>query len=97
VATPGRVCVLAYSRGSLDGSNTSPAMRTGTCSVPVFTVAVSPTCRPLWVRNAAFTSTWPGASYQCPAMMPYPTQDESPPNAQALTVPDRPGTVTWLP
>ncbi len=70
-ATPGSVCVLPNSTGSLSGSNTSPAMRTVTCVCgSVFTVAVSPTARPLWLRNAVLTSTSPGASYQWPAIIP---------------------------
>ncbi len=44
-----------------------------------------PTARPLAVRNAVFTSTSPGPLYQCPAMIPNPVQDASPPNAWALT------------
>ena len=43
------------------------------------------------------TSTSPGASYQCPAMIPYPVQAASPPNAWALTVPAMPGTLTPFP
>ncbi len=70
MATPGSVCALPKSWGCLDGWNTSPAIRTVTGCVPIVTVAVSPTARPLWVRNAVLTSTSPGASYQCPAMMP---------------------------
>ncbi len=78
MATPGRVCALPIQPRVLpDGSNTSPAIRTVTWEAPVapmvpvlVTVAVSPTARPLWVRNAVLTSTSPGASYQCPAMRP---------------------------
>ena len=58
--------MAASSCGSLDGWNTSPAMRTVTWAVPVFTVTGLPTLRPLWVRNAVFTTIWPGPSYQCP-------------------------------
>ena len=43
------------------------------------------------------TSTSPGASYQRPAMIPYPVQAASPPNAWALTVPAMPGTLTPFP
>src|SRR5580658_2193091 len=69
-------------------------MRAVTWAVPVSMVAVSPTDRPLAVRNAALTSTWPGASDQRPVMTPYPSHEESLPNAQALTFPGRPGTLT---
>ena len=96
VPRPGSVCVLPYTVGSLLGWNTSPTMRTVTWAVPVSMVAVSPMARPLAFRNAVLTSTWPGASYQCPAMMPYPSQDESPPKAQALAFPATPGTLTWF-
>ena len=85
-----------YSAGSELGWNTSPAIRTVTCAAPVSTVAVSPTRRPLAVRNAVLTSTSPGASYQCPAMIPNPVQDASPPNAWAFTRSAMPGTVTWF-
>ena len=94
---PGSVCVLPYSVGSLDGWNTSPAIRTVTWlvgAVPAVTVAVSPTARPLAVRNAVLTSTSPGASYQCPAMMPKSIQEASPPNAWAFTLCATPGTLT---
>ena len=60
-------------------------MWTVTWVVPVSMVAVSPTVRPLAFRNAVLTSTWPGASYQRPVMTPYPIQEESLANPQALT------------
>ena len=92
---PGSVCALPNSLGLLpDGSNTSPAIRAVTSAVPVFTVRVSPTARPLSVRNAVLTSTSPGASYQCPVIRPSPIQAASPPNASAKTFPAMPGTLT---
>src|ERR1700685_2111680 len=69
-------------------------MCTVTCAVPVSTVAVSPTDRPLAVRNDVLTSTWPGASDQCPAMTPYPSHEALTPNAHACTLPDSPGSLT---
>src|ERR1700733_167892 len=69
-------------------------MCTVTWAVPVSTVAVSPTDRPLAVRNEVLTSTWPGASDQCPAITPYPSHDDPPPNAHAFTLPSSPGTLT---
>src|SRR5579863_4716982 len=69
-------------------------MCTVTWAVPVLMVVVSPMLRPLVVRNAVLTSTWPGASDQCPAMTPYPSHDEALPNAHALTLPGKPGTLT---
>jgi hypothetical protein len=67
---PVSVCVLPYRRGALDGSNTSPTIRTVIRAVPsVVTVAVSPTASPLAVRNMVLTSTSPGALYHRPAIM----------------------------
>src|SRR5581483_9350464 len=78
-ARPGRVCALANSCGSLEGANTSPAIRTVAWVVPVFTVMGLPTVRPLWARNAVFTATWPGPLGQWPLIRPKPIQEASPP------------------
>src|ERR1700722_2029211 len=69
-------------------------MCTVTWAVPGSTGAVSPTDRPLGVRNEVLTSTWPGASDQCPAITPYPSHDDPPPNAHAFTLPGSPGALT---
>jgi hypothetical protein len=66
---PGQRPRAAEQRRLVAGVEPSPTMRTVTCSVPVFTVAVSPPGR---CGNAVLTSTSPGAWYQRPEMIPNP-------------------------
>src|SRR6185437_13339611 len=105
-AVPGRVCAAAYRRGWPEGAKTSPAMRTVTGLAPVlataltacgYTVTVSPTARPLSVRNTVLTSTSPGAAYQWPEISAYPIQEDGPANTSAWTSRAKPTTLTWPP
>ena len=94
VAVPGSVGPLAQRSGCLDGLKNSPTIRAVTVVVPVFTVVVSPTARPLSLRNSVSTTIWPGPVSQWPLIIVHPCQDASPVNTLALTFSATDGTVT---
>ncbi len=96
VAVPGRVDALAQRSGCLDGLKYSPTIRAVTVVVPVLTVVVSPTARPLSLRNSVSTTICPGPVSQWPVIIVHPCQDASPVNTLALTLSATDGTVTCV-